>query len=93
MLGFKVDYFSDNNSERWGQNVEGVPCISPAALQKISGNTLIVAAIHSPGPIVEQLKALGCPHVITKQFFDGQLFELGLSSGGEELADERGGIV
>lgn len=93
MLGFKVDYFSDNNSERWGQNVEGVPCISPAALQKISGNTLIVAAIHSPGPIVEQLKALGCPHVITKQFFDRQLFELGLSSGGEELADERGGIV
>lgn len=32
-LGFKVDFFSDNNSDMWGKTImDGIPCISPEEL-------------------------------------------------------------
>ena len=75
-LGIPVDYFSDNNPDLWGCQVEGIPCVPPDELKKISRDTLIIVSLSGcPAKILSQLKQMGCPHVITEQIFEKRLFD------------------
>lgn len=62
--------FVDNNRARWGESIEGVSVLSPAeAAAKFGRSALFVVTIWSVGhsfrATEEQLKSLGCSHVIS----------------------------
>ena len=43
-LGYKVDFFTDNNESLWGKNIEGIPICPPEELMSIpSGSVCVVA--------------------------------------------------
>lgn len=50
----------DNNAEKWGTSVAGIPVVSPSALQEIDAD-LIVIASRSVDSIRRQLLGLGFP--------------------------------
>ena len=71
-LGISVDYFSDNNPALWGQDIDGCPCISPDQLYEISEDMLVLVAVRTPQPILEQLEGKRVLHVATKQQIDSK---------------------
>ncbi|WP_039833054.1 hypothetical protein [Paenibacillus sonchi] len=72
----QIDWFSDNNSQRWAEGYGGVPCIPPEQLKGEKDNTLVIVANRAPEIIVEQLKKLDFPYLTTKQEIDRGLFYL-----------------
>lgn len=62
-----VEYFVDNNSELWGETIEGKLCISPIEASKIKDECLIIVAAQSPDGMLEQLKKAGFLYITTKQ--------------------------
>lgn len=71
----QVDYFSDNNPEKWDSTINGVNCISPSTLKEDKEHTLIIVANRTPDAIVNQLKSEYFPYIVTKQEMDGVLFD------------------
>lgn len=71
-----VDCFSDNNPEKWGYLFENVYCIPPEKLLDIKDRTLVIVANETPDVVVEQLKSMGFPYVVTKQEIDGELLKM-----------------
>ncbi|WP_217596220.1 glycosyltransferase [Cohnella sp. GbtcB17] len=69
----QVDNFCDNNPEKWGTVVNGVPCISPSQLVEMKERTLVIVAVATPEPIVQQLETMGVSFVTTKQELDPML--------------------
>lgn len=61
-----VDYFCDNNKEKHGTDVIGIPCISPALLVEKKENVLVVIAMEHHNPVFKQLKDLKMPYVVGK---------------------------
>lgn len=62
-----VECFVDNNSETWGELVEGKPCISPDELQEVKDEVLVIVALQSSDIILEELRMAGFPYMTTKQ--------------------------
>lgn len=57
--------FSDNNESRWGQNIGGIPVLSPAdAVLQYGRNAVFVVTIYNPLEIINQLQQAGCEHVV-----------------------------
>ena len=71
-----VDYFSDNNSKKWGYLFENIYCISPKELERDKEHTLVIVATRTPDGIVNQLLSNGFPYVITKQELDKILIDI-----------------
>lgn len=60
--GFKVDFFSDNNMEKWGKVIaDGIPCIPPDEILKYGKNVLCMVSTSSlyTDEIVLQLQDMG----------------------------------
>ena len=62
--------FADNNQNRWGSDIEGVPVLSPAqAAERFGKSALFVVTIYSQGHIfrktVGQLTSLGVASVVS----------------------------
>jgi len=62
--------FADNNPARWGESIDGVSILSPAAAaEKFGRSALFVVTIWSVGhsfrKTAEQLNRLGCSHVVS----------------------------
>lgn len=74
-LGIEVDCFSDNNANKWGQPVEGVPCVSPKELAKRGEEILVMVSKYQPEDVLEQMKKLKLPHVVDARTFEKRLFE------------------
>lgn len=68
-----VDNFCDNNPEKWGMFIEGVRCVSPTQLMEMNDRTLVIVAVATPEPIVQQLHSLGFLFITTKQELDPML--------------------
>lgn len=66
-----VHYFSDNYEKNWGNKLYNSICVSPTSLEK--ENTLVIVAVRESEEILEQLKYLGFPYVITKQQISSEL--------------------
>lgn len=63
--GCKVTHFCDNNSQKWGTTVEGLPVISPEQLPELCDmNTVVQIACAAPS-IGEQLRNLGITSYIS----------------------------
>lgn len=70
-----VEYFSDNDEKKWGYFLDEKKCISPKELLKIKNDTLIIVSALSFGPIVEQLRTMGFPFVITKYDIESEILD------------------
>ena len=68
--GIDIDYFCDNDSEKYGLIINDKVCIPLIELEKYMNDTLIIIAADVSDAIKVQLSALGFPHVITKKSID-----------------------
>ena len=71
-----VDFFSDNNPDKYGYITENTYCIPVNKLTDVKNETLVIVATRTPDSIVSQLKALGFPYVATKQQIDKIMFDV-----------------
>lgn len=72
----QIDCFCDNNPQKWGYLFENIYCIEPKILESQKDRTQIIVSTKEPIEIVNQLKELGFPYIITKQEIDTMLFEI-----------------
>ena len=69
--GMNVESFADNNRERWGQTIDGVPVHSPEDAVRTFGDALFIISVWNASPrrnhadILGQLRALGCRNVLS----------------------------
>ncbi len=70
-----IKYFIDNNPNKVGTEIEGVPCIALKELKEKKEELLVVVALRITAPLVEQLQQAGFRYIISKQQLDGQLLE------------------
>jgi FkbM family methyltransferase len=62
--------FCDNNPQRWGREIDGLPVMGPAeALRRFGAGTPILTAIYNAGPVQQQLRELGCTRVLPYPLF------------------------
>lgn len=59
---YNVDLLCDNNPDKWGEIIEGLPCISPKKLQEYD-NVIVITMLGNPLRVQEQLDAMGIPWV------------------------------
>ncbi|MGZ0043297.1 glycosyltransferase [Paenibacillus ottowii] len=71
-----IDFFSDNDSNKWGYLFDNVHCISPKMLELEKERTLVIVATRTPVSILNDLEAKGFPFVTTKQEIDKMLFNI-----------------
>ncbi|MNC13872.1 putative glycosyltransferase EpsJ [compost metagenome] len=69
-----IDCFSDNNPDKWGYLFDNITCVPPKELEEYKERTLVIVATRTPDEIVDQLRSLDFPYVVTKQEIDGVLF-------------------
>jgi glycosyltransferase involved in cell wall biosynthesis len=65
-----IDFFSDNNSQKWGYVANNTYCISPEQLINEKDNILVIVATRTPNDIIAQLNQLNFPYITTKQELD-----------------------
>jgi FkbM family methyltransferase len=58
-----IEYFCDNDPEKWNKSLAGKPIYPPAKLMEDVNNTLVVVTSESSFDIYEQLKKMGCLHI------------------------------
>jgi FkbM family methyltransferase len=67
-LGAAPVAFADNNTQKWGEAIDGVPVIAPAQAAADFPEAAFIVSISSPGPdyaaIEAQLRLLGCQRVL-----------------------------
>lgn len=56
--------YCDNDTTLWGQEINGIPCISPMKLQELS-NPLIITHVNNDTMIREQLNKVGIKNIIS----------------------------
>lgn len=57
--GLKVDFFCDNNPQKWGKEFDGIKCITPEELYGIKDNTWIIICARAYKEIYRQLNEMG----------------------------------
>jgi FkbM family methyltransferase len=68
--GLEVVGFADNNAQRWGGSLEGLPVMSPAdAVSRYNRQAFFVVAIYNGTPSRTQLRDLGCDRVVPYPLF------------------------
>jgi glycosyltransferase involved in cell wall biosynthesis len=71
----EVACFCDNDARKNGTAIEGVPCVTPAELEKSKDGMLVVIAADVSDAIEAQLKGLGFLHTTTKKKLDPLILE------------------
>lgn len=74
-LEVRVDCFSDNDEQKHGTLVDGVPCISLEELTKQKEETLVIIAASKKHGIKEQLQKEGFPYVVYQEDIMGSFSE------------------
>ncbi|MBQ4531278.1 MAG: glycosyltransferase [Lachnospiraceae bacterium] len=69
----KPKYFIDNNIEKWGKEIDGIPCISMEEAEKRKEEMLVIVAQRTLTPALQQVKTLGFPYYIAKQEIDAKI--------------------
>lgn len=70
-FGIKIEYFCDNNPNKWGKTIEDdVECISPCQLKELSKkeNILVVLSLGKVDEVYNQLMALNVNQIIKHPF-------------------------
>jgi 3-oxoacyl-[acyl-carrier protein] reductase len=62
-IGREPDMICDNLPEKWGQEIFGKKCISPAALRNIGDNVAVIITVKSYGSIYKQLSGMGIKNI------------------------------
>ena len=62
-----VDYFGDNNREKWGYALDNVYCYSMEELLKQKDELLIIVAKKNPNDLVKKLGEQGFNEIITRE--------------------------
>jgi short-subunit dehydrogenase len=70
LLGRKPDLLSDNASNKWGEEFNGIPCVSPSELAT-AHNIIVLVAVRNFEGISEQLEGLGITEVYSLNFDKG----------------------
>lgn len=68
-----VQYFTDNSKEMWGKKLFNSICISPKRLEEEKEQTLVIVAIKESEVVLQQLRNLKFPYVVTKQQLSSEL--------------------
>lgn len=55
---FHVTLLCDNDSDKWGKQYEGIPCISPEEL-KTYDNVFVIVMMGNPIPVLKQMRDAG----------------------------------
>ena len=71
-----VNTFLDNNPEKWGTQVEGIPCTSVKNELNYRENTLVILAGLAFGEMQKQLEKLQFKNIITKMELEGILYKV-----------------
>ena len=68
LVGRKIDFCCDRDPSKWGKEFAGVPCISPAELEKIKNEAAIFITVGNFEPVLKYLYDLNfpCVHLIYK---------------------------
>ncbi len=61
--GFRVDYYCDNDSRKWGQVYDSIKCLSLEELEQIKEQTLVIICGRAYQDIFRQLSVLDYPHL------------------------------
>lgn len=62
--------FCDNNSSRWGTEIDGVAVMAPAAaMEKFGDNACFLVAVYNSSPLRRQLQELGCQRIVPYPVF------------------------
>ena len=69
----KPDCFIDNNSEKWGTNIDGLPCISMEEAFAQKENLFVIIAQRTLTPALNQIKECDFPYFISKQELEAVL--------------------
>ncbi len=59
----QAEVFSDNNSNMWGQEIQGIPCVNPEKLKEYE-DLLVVVFVKNDMEIGEQLKKMNIKTII-----------------------------
>ncbi len=59
----RVDFYCDNDSQKWGKEFDGIKCLSVDELSKIKDQTLVIICARAYKEIFRQLNELGYPHL------------------------------
>ena len=70
-LGRKPNFLCDNSTEKWGAAFWDVPCISPAELSRLKGDTVVVITVRRYEQIYQQLRQLGLEEIFVACFDQG----------------------
>lgn len=75
-IGGQAKVFVDNDAKRWGRDINGIPCISPADIP-IDEDPLVIIGVGAQSRVVaEQLSAMGVERVLDiSDFRLNELFE------------------
>ena len=75
-IGGQAKAFVDNDAKRWGRDINGIPCISPADIP-IDEDPLVIIGVGAQSRVVaEQLSAMGVERVLDiSDFRLNELFE------------------
>lgn len=72
--GIKVDFFCDNNQNKWGKMIiDNTLCLSLDQLKEIGDNAIVIITVFTDNDIYDQLKNIGLKEVYDKGF---ELFTL-----------------
>lgn len=63
----KADFFCDNDKEKQGTLIQGIPCLSFEELEKEKEDTLVIVSPEEGESILAQLKEAGFPHVRSRK--------------------------
>ncbi len=74
--GIKVDIFLDNDSKKWGTQIDGIKCASVESELNSRNDILVVMAAEQFGQMQKQLEKLQFTNVITKMELEGKLYNV-----------------
>ncbi|MDD6039227.1 MAG: FkbM family methyltransferase [bacterium] len=83
---YHVNLLCDNNPERWGTCIEGIPCVKPDELTQYS-NLVVIIMLGNPSPVCEQLSGMGIRWVTHTDLSIDE--ELGFSKDEDEIATKE----
>ena len=74
--GIKVDIFLDNDSKKWGTQIDGIKCASIESELNNRNDILVVMAAEQFGQMQKQLEKLQFTNIITKMELEGKLYNV-----------------
>lgn len=88
-LGRKPDLLCDNAPGKWGGEFFGIPCVSPAELAALGGDTVVVITVKKYEGIYRQLSEAGLKNVFVACFDRGYDLVTAVKRLGAEQSAQR----